>query len=256
MIDIGEFRRLHCEYFPFPMSQIESLFGVPSKYIHPTCILAPFLPKGMVEGLQVKEFVKGRPFSVGLSDHFTLVHTNVGAPWVGDAVLHLKETPCNNLILFGTCGAVMKTAEIDLGSILIPGESYNFESFSQMLIPHSHANEAYTAEISLLEKVAAALPSDVVRDVRCASVGSIQLEAAYLNKFRELNVDVVDMECSAFYCAAQKTQTPAAALFYVTDIIGVHPNPFQRLQGDEQKRLEQTQKTIIKYLLTLANELA
>ena len=88
------------------MSNFETLFGLKENQLKSTCILTPFLTKGMLESFNVNEIIKGSPYSCANSDTFTLIKTNVGAPFVGDAVLNLKDTYCSNIILFVLVGLV------------------------------------------------------------------------------------------------------------------------------------------------------
>lgn len=207
---------------------MENLFGQKIDQIKPTCILTPILPKGVLEKAGIPFLKKGKPFSSGNTENFTLIHTTIGASFVGDAVLYLKESPCKNLILFGSCGLVQKTDMLDIGSLVCPIQSASYESFSSLLNKHStdpiigQANRSFL-EIFQITKNGLKLPS-----VNCASFGSVHLEPNYQKHLIQTNIDIVDMECSAFFQAAAHTGKKAIALFYITDIIGA-TSPFAPL---------------------------
>ena len=82
------------------MISFKNLFGVQPEEVQKNCVISPFLTKGLTDCLHVEELSKGKPYSAGQSDHFTFIHTQIGAPKVGDAVLYLEETACENIILF------------------------------------------------------------------------------------------------------------------------------------------------------------
>ena len=71
------------------MSNFETLFGLKENQLNNTCVLTPFFTKGMLESFNVNEIIKGSPYSCANSDTLTLIKTNVGAPFVGDAFLNL-----------------------------------------------------------------------------------------------------------------------------------------------------------------------
>jgi purine-nucleoside phosphorylase len=54
--------------------------------------------------------------------------------------------------------------------------------------------------------------------------------------FKKKSVDVLDLECSAFFAAARYTGLAALALFYVTDVITDKPF-YEPLKPDEKTRL-------------------
>ena len=56
-------------------------------------------------------------YSAGSNNHFSLIHTGIGPALLGDAVLYLKEAPCKNLILFGSCGAVEEGGNFKIGDL-------------------------------------------------------------------------------------------------------------------------------------------
>ena len=114
----------------------KSLFGVAESEVTRTCVLLPVLSKDILKSLGINHFYKGKPYSTGIGKGITVIHTRIGAPFVGDAVLFLKDTPCQNFILFGSCGAVRETAAVRIGAIVTPVRCYSFESYSDLLNDH------------------------------------------------------------------------------------------------------------------------
>ena len=229
------------------MSNFESLFGLPKDKIQKYCILTPFLTKGLVKEFGIAEFHRTSLYASGNGPNFTLIHTKTGAPFVGDAVLALKDTSCQEIILFGACGLVKKSTDLNIGSLVLPSKSFEYESFSKLLAenypdPHlSCADENFLADICAYSK-----PTGLSQ-VTCATFGSLELEESYLPNLIERDVDVVDMECSAFFNAASYVQRPAVALFYVTDIIG-EKNFLAPLTPQEQDRIKTAQKTGVRLI--------
>jgi len=127
------------------MFDFKTLFGLEPCEIKKTCILVPILTKGMLDALKIKNLSKGTPYSCASSENFTLIHSRVGAPFSGDCVLHLKNTACENVILFGSCGLVEKTNLFNVGSIVTPTTGYSFESFSSLLLNKNKNPHLFTA---------------------------------------------------------------------------------------------------------------
>ena len=94
------------------MNKFETLFGVKESTIKSTCIITPFLRKGLLKDFGIKNFSKGKLYSTGNSELLTLICTGMGAALTGDAVLYLNNTSCKNIILFGSCGLTESTKEI------------------------------------------------------------------------------------------------------------------------------------------------
>jgi purine-nucleoside phosphorylase len=147
----------------------------------------------------------------------------MGPALVGDAVLYLKETPCQNIILFGSCGLVNEKDGLSIGSLVSPFKCYANDSFTKMLLESDIRPKAFYAHKALLEKFLNANQNTHIRKVTCSTVSSLKLEQDFLGLFKERDIEVVDMECSAFFSAAAFAGLKAIALFYITDIIKKKP---------------------------------
>ncbi|VAW13715.1 hypothetical protein MNBD_BACTEROID05-123 [hydrothermal vent metagenome] len=221
-------------------------FGIDAQSIKPTCILTPFLYKGLLEDLEIKSLSKGKPYASGHGKNFTLIHTQVGSLFMGDCVLSLKKTPCKQLIMLGSCGLVEKTDHLDIGQIVLPIQSYEMESFSQMLEKKYINLNAHHANESLMNNLT---PSSPFPKVSCASLGSIKQENNYLNFFKKNGIEIVDMEYSAFLTASKHINIPACGILYITDIIG-ESSPFN-LNSSSQQKIKTAQKEMSNILIKL-----
>jgi purine-nucleoside phosphorylase len=211
------------------MSQFEALFGIRKSQVKKSCILLPLLHKLILREFKVRKISRGKLFGSGNANDFTLIHTGLGPSLVGDAVLYLKETPCQNIVLFGSCGLVTEKEGLSIGSLVSPFKCYANESFSEMLLESNIRPKAFYAHGALLEKFLNAHPNAHIRKVTCSTVSSLKLEEDFVGSFLEKEIEVVDMECSAFFSAANFTGLNAMALFYITDII--KEKPFYRDLG-------------------------
>jgi purine-nucleoside phosphorylase len=199
------------------------LFGVEPAQIKADCILMPMIPKGALSWSGLKSLSKGRLFHAASSENFTLIHTGIGASFAGDAVLYLKDTGCRNLFLFGSCGLVKETKELNIASQVIPFKCFPYESFSEILSGKALRQKACYPDIVLYKNFSRVAESRDVKKVICATLGSLKLEQEMTATFEKSKIEVVDMECSAFFSAADHCGIRAMALFYVSDIIKEKP---------------------------------
>jgi len=194
------------------MTKFEKLFGMATKDVKENCVLAPMINKEIIAGLGIKKITRGRLYGSADMKAATFIHTGMSAALVGDAVLYLKETACKNLYLFGSCGS---TGALDVGMIVAPSVSYADESFSAALYKKNEIPAFYPDKV-LFEKL---IQGNGLRKVVCQTIASLKLEEDRAELFRSRGVDVVDMECSAFFSAAAYSGLRALALFYVSDVI-------------------------------------
>ena len=62
-----------------------------------------------------------------------------------------------------------------------------------------------------------------VKKLTCATLGSLKLEESYIDKFKEKNIRIVEMESTTLFSASAHINRKALAFFYVTDIINKKP---------------------------------
>jgi purine-nucleoside phosphorylase len=191
------------------------LFGIDSDTVQKTCVIMPFnIPKA-AEQLGVKTMLKGRVFSAGQGQGLTLIVSGMSAGFVGDCVLWLKDTPCEQILFLGTCGLIHTKDDLDIGTVLTPGVIHAFESFSDILTGNVKDPEPVEADMSLIKAMKLKIPV-----CSCISFASLHEEERYMPMFEQLGADVIEMECSAFFLAAHRIKRPASALLVISDILG------------------------------------
>ncbi|VAX34969.1 hypothetical protein MNBD_UNCLBAC01-710 [hydrothermal vent metagenome] len=214
------------------MNVFEKLFGIDPQKIKKTCILTPFLTKNLLQQFDIKKLEKGFLYKCANTKNFTLIHTGIGTPFVGDAVLYLKDTDCQNIFFFGSCGLIESSDNLNIGSLVTPSSSLAIEGFTQVLNQEFDSINVTFPHKKLLEKFNKN-HSKKTHNVICASFGSLKLEEENLNFLKKNNVQALDMETSSFFHAATKIKRRALALLYVTDII--KEKPFYRQYTSEDK---------------------
>jgi len=219
------------------MPTFETLFGQSENNIKKVCVLAPYMTKGLLKGFGIEKLYKGNPYSSANGFNFTFIHTQISTSFLGDVVLRLKNTPCEHLILFGSCGAVSKQKNIDFGSLVVPQCSYAFEGFSRLLEADVSNIKSFAANEQLLKSFGKLDCARGIPVVNCATFGSFYLEEKYKEYLESKKIDIIEMECSAFFHAARNVKKKAFALFYVTDILG-EKNVFDELSESDKKVLE------------------
>jgi purine-nucleoside phosphorylase len=193
----------------------KTLFGIDPDTVQKTCVIMPFdIPKA-AEQLGVKAISKGRVFSAGQGKELTLILSGMSAGFVGDCVLWLKETPCEQILFLGTCGLIHTKDDLDIGTLLTPGTIHAFESFSDIITGNVKDPEPVEADTSLIKAMKLKVPT-----CSCISFASLHEEERYMPLFAQLGADVIEMECSAFFLAAHKIRRPASALLVISDILG------------------------------------
>lgn len=228
------------------MTKFEALFGIKASQVQKNCILMPMLPKGILNDFRINKLNRGRIYGAGNSDSLTLIHTLIGPAFTGDAVLWLKETKCENIILFGACGGVQETKDLTVGSLVAPKKCFSNESFADFLKTHSMA-KCFSADKIIFSKL---INAAAAKEVNCSSIPSLKLEESMTKIFIKNKIDVVDMECSACFAAAKHTGLKAAALFYVSDVINKY-SFYRPLSADRKEKLTSAIKTAASALCKL-----
>ncbi|MBI1871206.1 MAG: hypothetical protein HYS07_08455 [Chlamydiae bacterium] len=204
------------------LSPFESLFGIPQREVRKNVLLLPILPKGFLNILGFEKLTRGFLYASASIENWTLIQTGMGAPLVGDAVLYLEGSCCQNLLLVGSCGALPRSC-LEIGNLVYPEKCLAIESFSEFLLEEISSLRVLLLQNPLLKKWIEVSNSVKIRPVTCATLPSLKLEEEREEWLFFQGVDVVDMECSAFFSAAQYCKIPASALFYVTDIVNEKP---------------------------------
>ena len=216
----------------------QKIFGLPASEIQPVCILTPFLMTGMLRSLGVADLQPGYPYRSGNGAYGTVILTRMGAGFVGDAVLYLKETPCRTIFLLGSCGAVVDTPGLRLGSVVIPDEAMSLDGFAALREgprlpgPISHPDPALLALAGRLPQTAK------IPQPHAASMNSVFLEELWQADLRAWGRDILDMETATFFLTAQAVGLPALAVLHVTDILS-KSHPYRGLNDDDRHFIHQ-----------------
>lgn len=220
------------------MSVFKKLFGIEEAEINKTCILLPMINKELLSFFKAGRLSRGKLYGCLSCEDFTLIHTGIGCGFVGDAILYLKNTRCKNIILFGSCGSVGRKRK---GDIVAVNRCFLRESFTDMLLDPEKKPRAINSDEEFLKVFFGFLASHKkscsanIEQVVCSTLASLKLEDELIEIFKGEGVDVVDMECSAFFAAAKECRMRALSLFYVSDVIKV--KPFFEENNSEETRI-------------------
>lgn len=211
---------LYCVFIVKSMSNFKTLFGIEPSSVQKTCVIVPFLVPGLLRELGIASLKKGKLFATANTDTFTFVKAGIGTLFVGDAVLYLQETACQEMIYFGACGLVRETDRLTIGGLVSPAKCIAFESFTDVLLKQTDKITVHYPDQELFQSCLNTEPGYNIQPVTGMSIGSLKCEESYREFFDKRSIDVVDMECSALFSAANYIKRKAIALFYTTDIIG------------------------------------
>jgi uridine phosphorylase len=209
------------------MSVFRILFGIEEKEVRSCCVVMPLIAPGILEQCGVGKPACGRLYAAASNSHLTVIAARVGAGFVGDAVLYLKDTGCRTVFLFGSCGLVKQTARLRIGATVVPSSCRAQESFSRTLAGERIPVGTVSPDARLYASFRRFAAGKAV-GVRCLTVSSLKLEEQALPEYLKAGIEAVDMECSAFFAAAAHAGLRSLALFYASDILKV--KPFYRAQ--------------------------
>ncbi len=168
----------------------------------------------------------------------------------GDTALHLKDTECENILLFGSCGGC---GDVESGDLLLIDKARNLESFSKMLSFDVNP-ETYSSSEELLKKFYEKNRYEDLIKTNSACVSSLLLESKYLPWFKDNGINAVDMESSIIYSAAQNAGKKALAVMYAADHI--EATPFGKPVEEKVKnKISAARKKLARLLLDFTNEL-
>jgi len=223
------------------MKNFSSLFGVAPHDVREDVILTPFLN---VEHFKKKETQtqKGLLFQTLTGEHYTVIRTGIGASFIGDAILFLKDTACKRVYFLGSCGAV---TAVPIASIVIAEKAYAFESFSQIL-GEDFTHTVYNADTNLQQDFIRSTGAGDIATVSVATFASLSLERRQIALFKKHAIDVVDMEVSAFLAAAHHFSYGALPVLYVSD--SIHDECLLQVTDDNRKAIRQTRRRAISLL--------
>lgn len=193
-------------------SHFEALYGIKPASIQSLCVIMPFDIPGVTKELGLSAMTRGRVFACGQGAGFTLIRSGMSAGFVGDCTLYLEETPCRQILFLGTCGLIRHRDDLDIGSLVTPAIIHAFESFSAIVTNTLVLPKPLFADNTLTRT----LP---VPGVNVISFASLHEEEKHLALFDQLNAQVIEMECNAFFLACRQIHRPAGAILVIADIL-------------------------------------
>jgi nucleoside phosphorylase len=214
------------------MSDSSAYFGIELQEIRKFCVICPVSDNTLFTSLGKSKKYSGLFAKIINYEKVTIISTKNNF-LVGDIVLQLKNTSCENIILFGSCGGA---GDVKISDKIIVKKVFNFESFSEMLEMKRNPDSYYPSASLVGEYLLKNTKLDI-QHVKCATTSSLVLEKKYKDWFSKNKINAIDMECSSVFSASCSINKKAIAMFYVTDIIGVN-EPF----GND---VEQAQKSAI-----------
>ncbi|HOY10262.1 MAG TPA: hypothetical protein PLB05_09350 [Candidatus Omnitrophota bacterium] len=229
------------------------LFGEDPQAIKPFCLLAPFYSAAILDILRIPRLKQGTLYACGHNHDLTFIHTRIGPTFLGDAVLHLEKTPCQNLTLLGACGATSMTPGMELGTPIFPSGSYAMDSFSAVLSKTKTNFPFYKSDAALTEDLFHHNGGAGQRVSAAASFSSFYLETQYRDLFLKKGIEVVDMETAALFQAAALTGKKAGAVLYVTDILDIS-HPFRHWSRAEKRLLQEASRQAASIILRTARQ--
>ncbi|MDR1942342.1 MAG: hypothetical protein LBQ47_08450 [Endomicrobium sp.] len=222
-----------------------AFFGISKEQIKKTCILCqnadlPLFSSKSTAGLFVKTADAPKAAAIALKNNFL----------AGDCVLLLKDSPCKNIILFGSCGA---RAHIKPGDIIAVEKTYNYESFSHTLF-ESGLHEYGVFDKDLIELFCKKYRKEKIIKADCACVSSLVLEPELAMRFRNGGPEIFDMESSIVLSGAKKINAKALCLMYACDHIEKNPlgAPFD---AKIKQKISSARKKLAELILDFCNEL-
>ena len=205
------------------MDLFKTLFGLKAAEVRRTCVVMPFIVKGVLEDFGIKRLTRGRLYGAGNSSFCTVLHTRMGPAFTGDAVLYLDATPCRNIVLFGTCGLLSSAGGLKIGTLVSPSRCYAQESFTGLLTGAPSPRIPVFPDPRFRQSLLSAAGRGVVKDAVGLSVGSLKLQEGKKDGWLSQGIRVVDLECAAFFAAAARIGRKAAALLVITDLVEEKP---------------------------------
>jgi len=218
------------------MNTFQKLFSVTPNQIKENVIITPFLSPNLFRQNSNINSSKGLFFEVLNEEKFSVVRCGMGTVFVADAVLYLRQTRCKRVYFLGSCGSVSSLA---LGDVVVAQKVFAYESFTET-ISNKFAKTNVGPDRELIRNFQK-YNKGKCKKVALATVCSLCLEEERVFPFKKNNIQVVDLEVSAFYSAAKYSGLSALAILYVTDI--VKKKPFYRKFAPSDSELIRDSRT-------------
>ena len=158
-------------------------------------------------------------FASASTNNITIIKTGMSAGFVGDAVLYLQDTACENILFLGSCGLINTGTNLKIGDLILPTAAYPLESFSAIVTGRLEKPEPVYPDQDFMELFRKHI-GRIAHECPVVSFSSLHEEENHLDLFRELKADAIEMETAALFLAARKAGKKALALLFVSDILG------------------------------------
>ena len=229
----------------------ENYFGTTPDTINKNCIICPTSGDGdLFNAFGEKIETKGFFSKVQNYARASVICTKNNL-LIGDCILLLKDTACENIFLFGSCGGTGLTR---IGDIVLIKKTFNYESFSEML-EMKRTPDSYYPSHSLLNEFLASLnetDSALVKQVYGAATSSLLLEKNYMDWFEKNRVMAIDMESSAVFAAANYVNRKALCLMYVADHVS-YLKPTEELNDEYKKQIIASRRHLANMIIAHIN---
>ncbi|MBU2530291.1 MAG: hypothetical protein KKD35_04545 [Elusimicrobia bacterium] len=237
------------------MTTFEKFFGINPTKIKKNCIICPTGDASLFTDKNSKTS-KGIFFKIDNLENKTIISVKNNF-LISDCILLLIETPCENIFLFGPCGAL---TPFEIGDELLINKAYNFESTSSFLDFSSEA-KAYCPDKILFDKFHSfsrlcqvpAKSGTKLKTSICATTNSLILEKLHVQKLKKLQVSSLDMEASIVFFCAKKIGKKAIATLYASDS-PEKTHLFTPLNENEKKTLKASRQNLAQLLKSFIND--
>ncbi|MFA7675072.1 MAG: hypothetical protein WCY38_03300 [Endomicrobiia bacterium] len=230
------------------MSDSSAYFGIELQEIRKFCVICPVSDNTLFTSLGKSKKYSGLFAKIINYEKVTIISTKNNF-LVGDIVLQLKNTSCENIILFGSCGGA---GDVKISDKIIVKKVFNFESFSEML-EMKRTPDAYYPSTMLFEEFLSKNTKNNLLQVKCATTNSILLENVYTDWFDKNKVNAIDMECSLVFSAASSINKKAIALLYVTDHITSSKLFDNQMEESQKEKLLNARQSFAKSICDFIN---
>ena len=222
----------------------KTFFGSDAKNIKKNCIICQsfdisLFSNKVSNGLFVKSTNTKTATIIVLKNNFL----------AGDTILRLKDSPCENIFVFGSCGGYTK---VSYGDSVIIDKAYNLESFSDMLNFKKQVNY-YQSSMDLLNRFHKKNIYENLILTNSACVSSLYLETKFLDWFSKREIYAIDMESSIILSASNSIKRKAICLMYVSDIVSTNTTVFLQEKSIKQK-VSNSRKNLAEMILRFCNE--
>ncbi len=221
----------------------KKLFGCPPAEIKHNVIILPSNDSSLFREIVPERLPRGFLFDVCNGTENSLVFLKTRS-LAGDCVMHLKNTACRRIILFGSCGGL----NTSIAGKAIVSEAVNLESFTSFLNGSSLKKTETCRPEGNLSKEIMECAGGKLESVRCATVSSLYLEEAEKEKLKKNGIDCIDMEASMVLSAASHCGIQAAVLFYCTDVPG-KINYYDKFPAEIREKIKGARKSLASLLL-------